>query len=114
MGGPGPGDPTFMWKIERKGPCPQVGPGLGPNSDLPFSTWQNPNQIWLPGWGSHICGDESAESGLKSTSDEPKVGLVGKSYFPQGWGLRIGPQYCLLYTSPSPRDVEESRMPSSA
>ena len=27
----------------------------------------------------------------------------------------IGPQLsCLLYTSPSPRDVEESRMPSSA
>ena len=26
-----------------------------------------------------------------------------------------GPDYfCLLYTSPSPRDVEESRMPSSA
>ena len=24
------------------------------------------------------------------------------------------PQLCLLYTSPSPRDVEESRMPSSA
>ena len=24
------------------------------------------------------------------------------------------PYYCLLYTSPSPRDVEESRMPSSA
>ena len=23
-------------------------------------------------------------------------------------------EYCLLYTSPSPRDVEESRMPSSA
>ena len=23
-------------------------------------------------------------------------------------------RYCLLYTSPSPRDVEESRMPSSA
>eukprot|EP00827_Trimyema_finlayi_P005122 TRINITY_DN5307_c0_g1_i1.p2 TRINITY_DN5307_c0_g1~~TRINITY_DN5307_c0_g1_i1.p2 ORF type:complete len:106 (+),score=80.07 TRINITY_DN5307_c0_g1_i1:1-318(+) len=23
-------------------------------------------------------------------------------------------QFCLLYTSPSPRDVEESRMPSSA
>ena len=25
-----------------------------------------------------------------------------------------GSQVCLLYTSPSPRDVEESRMPSSA
>ena len=26
----------------------------------------------------------------------------------------LGKCYCLLYTSPSPRDVEESRMPSSA
>ena len=25
-----------------------------------------------------------------------------------------GVEFCLLYTSPSPRDVEESRMPSSA
>ena len=29
-----------------------------------------------------------------------------------GGGAR--PNLCLLYTSPSPRDVEESRMPSSA
>ena len=30
--------------------------------------------------------------------------------------LKVGGQIyvCLLYTSPSPRDVEESRMPSSA
>ena len=26
----------------------------------------------------------------------------------------LDPRGCLLYTSPSPRDVEESRMPSSA
>ena len=26
----------------------------------------------------------------------------------------VNPSNCLLYTSPSPRDVEESRMPSSA
>ena len=26
----------------------------------------------------------------------------------------VNPKACLLYTSPSPRDVEESRMPSSA
>ena len=26
----------------------------------------------------------------------------------------VKPETCLLYTSPSPRDVEESRMPSSA
>ena len=32
------------------------------------------------------------------------------------FGPAAGPnsQLCLLYTSPSPRDVEESRMPSSA
>ena len=29
------------------------------------------------------------------------------------WNFRM-PAICLLYTSPSPRDVEESRMPSSA
>ena len=29
-------------------------------------------------------------------------------------GLLISGNICLLYTSPSPRDVEESRMPSSA
>ena len=28
--------------------------------------------------------------------------------------LEVGEKLCLLYTSPSPRDVEESRMPSSA
>ena len=28
--------------------------------------------------------------------------------------ILLGPYACLLYTSPSPRDVEESRMPSSA
>ena len=29
-------------------------------------------------------------------------------------GIKVGDRICLLYTSPSPRDVEESRMPSSA
>ena len=32
--------------------------------------------------------------------------------FPGAWDGVYG--VCLLYTSPSPRDVEESRMPSSA
>ena len=34
--------------------------------------------------------------------------------FNLGYGAAIQTGYCLLYTSPSPRDVEESRMPSSA
>ena len=35
-----------------------------------------------------------------------------KLYRTHGSAILISP--CLLYTSPSPRDVEESRMPSSA
>ena len=41
-------------------------------------------------------------------------------FFFTAWSLRISEllgfsdSTCLLYTSPSPRDVEESRMPSSA
>ena len=31
-----------------------------------------------------------------------------------GWAHYCSSKACLLYTSPSPRDVEESRMPSSA
>ena len=34
---------------------------------------------------------------------------TGVVTIPMGWYM-----VCLLYTSPSPRDVEESRMPSSA
>ena len=33
---------------------------------------------------------------------------------PEGEQIVAQAQRCLLYTSPSPRDVEESRMPSSA
>ena len=35
-------------------------------------------------------------------------------FLDKGITLIINPKSCLLYTSPSPRDVEESRMPSSA
>ena len=57
-----------------------------------------------------------------------KIGILGdigsgKSYVAQNFGYpvfnadsEVAKIYknCLLYTSPSPRDVEESRMPSSA
>ena len=40
------------------------------------------------------------------------IGLA--SYLAVLEGLWLWKRDCLLYTSPSPRDVEESRMPSSA
>ena len=39
-------------------------------------------------------------------------GQVNEDYFRDQLIQELGS--CLLYTSPSPRDVEESRMPSSA
>ena len=39
---------------------------------------------------------------------------TGDVYKPAGWAKPAKHVSCLLYTSPSPRDVEESRMPSSA
>ena len=51
---------------------------------------------------------------------DPSTGLdqIGSVLIRDGKIEDIGPKVfidtCLLYTSPSPRDVEESRMPSSA
>ena len=45
---------------------------------------------------------------LGSKADVNDAVLAAKKAF-KTWGYS-----CLLYTSPSPRDVEESRMPSSA
>ena len=43
---------------------------------------------------------------IRETNELDNTGRVeGANHIPRG---------CLLYTSPSPRDVEESRMPSSA
>ena len=47
--------------------------------------------------------DVAINSVTKRDSKTRKVVKVVKSF-----------SFCLLYTSPSPRDVEESRMPSSA
>ena len=40
--------------------------------------------------------------------------VLDKMHKPEAEELKLKAYYCLLYTSPSPRDVEESRMPSSA
>ena len=56
---------------------------------------------------------------IGSTSIDQDTGTVNFAQveLPEGQinlGLRVRLNDCLLYTSPSPRDVEESRMPSSA
>ena len=61
------------------------------------------------------CKSENIETLIKEVMPECQI---DKNYiygFTQP-GLMASIMYntCLLYTSPSPRDVEESRMPSSA
>ena len=64
--------------------------------------------------GNHFIDFKKPELVIKkiirsSISDLICKGVKPKYYFISGSGNN-----CLLYTSPSPRDVEESRMPSSA
>ena len=40
--------------------------------------------------------------------------LLSNGFAALDWNMFTQSTPCLLYTSPSPRDVEESRMPSSA
>ena len=56
---------------------------------------------------------ESIISNIKELiSEEKVVGYLFENPCVVGYDDSI--YLCLLYTSPSPRDVEESRMPSSA
>ena len=50
-------------------------------------------------------------SSAQSTDYQRIIDQFGLQTFQQG---SVQNPNCLLYTSPSPRDVEESRMPSSA
>ena len=52
-------------------------------------------------------------SNLTGMTVQPNKAIVGANAFAHESGIHQD-GVCLLYTSPSPRDVEESRMPSSA
>ena len=49
-----------------------------------------------------------------AASDGTSPATLTKQEAAKSWVNLDGTGTCLLYTSPSPRDVEESRMPSSA
>ena len=63
--------------------------------------------------GLDFCNKLAVLNRGKIDQEYPLFLLYNKSNIP-GRPESIGSQTCLLYTSPSPRDVEESRMPSSA
>ena len=61
-------------------------------------------------------GDTHSFSGVRTGFDVLDAQLYNRGW-PSGGCIEVVSDqcgFCLLYTSPSPRDVEESRMPSSA
>ena len=82
-------------------------------------------QFWLGKTGRELR-KKGAEAQVVSfyLMTSPHANMLGLYYLPilyiaheTGLGLEgasKGLNSCLLYTSPSPRDVEEARMPSSA
>ena len=72
------------------------------------ATHLSPSQLnkSIDQWFNDYCVlNEQQRKNIPANAKMIAGGLAG-----QGMQYRI----CLLYTSPSPRDVEESRMPSSA
>ena len=54
---------------------------------------------------------------ILDNNNRKRIGVNNASYIflaKNSFIIKMHPNACLLYTSPSPRDVEESRMPSSA
>ena len=51
---------------------------------------------------------------LNQTSIEPKNTNDKELFVDENWKINSKHRNCLLYTSPSPRDLSTSRMPSSA
>ena len=93
MGVPGPGDPIFTWKIERKGPsAPKWGLGKAQIPICHFRLGGFPTRFGSPSGVTTSVGMNRRNPGSKPPGEEAKVGFVGKSYFLIGGGLRIGPQ----------------------
>ena len=82
---------------------------IGTGSHAPQSAAALRSSAWLL---EHI----SAQAPLLSLGDERSKQLFQKlvDNYHRARQLIAESLGCLLYTSPSPRDVEESRMPSSA
>ena len=61
-----------------------------------------------------VALEKSIDKELIISSMETGIAKAAKSKFGQENEIKVSINSCLLYTSPSPRDISGSRMPSSA
>ena len=79
-------------------------PGIGYTPASGSTTFPGVNLVTISGSGSGAVANVSIENGVAIAAT-----ISGNG----GVGYQVG-DVCLLYTSPSPRDLSTSRMPSSA
>ena len=64
--------------------------------------------------GSVVANTESAQTAVGNQLRLPEIAVIRAGRTELGSSRRFSNRTCLLYTSPSPRDLSTSRMPSSA
>ena len=114
--------------------CPQAVANVSRATALPLGAWSvhlplsspkaskvtSKSQTKQNGWHGATIGNKHRCEPLVWTQWMPKSSCECHLGHCVAFGRMVStfaaqqPQSCLLYTSPSPRDVEESRMPSSA
>ena len=87
---------------------------------LCLSTWTAQAKIYnVKDYGAKADGTTIDTPAINRAIEEAASQGGGTVYFPAGeyacYSIRLASHiHCLLYTSPSPRDRQKSRMPSSA
>ena len=113
---------SVRWVIALKGEAEEIIKNYAMKrvETMPFPVYKNKDlDMWLILSGIGQLNAVAATSYLYVKSDASyntiwiNFGIVGSRNFKVGDLIQID-KICLLYTSPSPRDREKSRMPSSA
>ena len=87
----------------------------GEFSELSELSVPNPNQSWNEFFGDLVWNFVLFEGvAIRIVYDELRVRIIEIYVVPTNYVRTTGNNFCLLYTSPSPRDRTRSRMPSSA
>ena len=129
-----------VWKIETVVPIPKIPTPLTVNDIRPISMtplWSKLLESFVatytlietgPNWKSNQHGGRKGSSTdhvliqmwdtilneLDQTTNKPKAAVLCGLDFSKSFSRCSYQTICLLYTSPSPRDLSTSRMPSSA